>query len=87
MSSELTEEYLNEECLDEEWLDEESLDEACLDPDYVNQEYVKIPDWHMAILQERMARYETEDRSNWRTWEEFEKELLEKLGIEGLTES
>ncbi len=77
MSSEITEEYFNEEYLDEE----------CLDENYVNQEYVKIPDWHMAIIQERMARYQREDRSKWRTWEEFEKELLSKLGIEGLTES
>ena len=82
MSSELTEEYLNEEYLDEEYLNEE-----CLDENYVNQEIVKIPDWHMAIIQERMARYQTEDRSNWRTWEEFEKELLDKLGIDKLPES
>jgi hypothetical protein len=48
---------------------------------------VTIPDWHRAILEERMARYRTEDKTKWRTWEEFEKELLNKLGIEGLTES
>ena len=74
MSSELTEESLYEEYVNEEDLNEESFDE-----NYVNQNYVKIPDWHMAIIQERMARYESEDKSKWRTWEEFEKELLDKL--------
>ena len=57
----------------------EQLNEDHLDPDYVNNEYVKIPDWHMAILEERMERNRTADRSKWRTWEEVEKELLEKL--------
>lgn len=69
MSSELTEEYLDEEYFDEEFVDE----------NYVNHNYVEIPDWHMAILKERMARYESEDKTKWRTWEEFEKELLEEL--------
>ena len=31
--------------------------------DYVNNEYVTIPDWHMAILEERVARYELEDKT------------------------
>ncbi len=53
--------------------------EEYVDQDYVNNEYVSIPDWHMAIIEERMARYKNADRSTWRTWEEFEKELLEKL--------
>lgn len=57
----------------------EQLNEDNLDPDYVNNEYVRIPDWHMAIIEERMARYQNADRSKWRTWDEFEKELLEKL--------
>jgi hypothetical protein len=65
MSSELTEEYLDP-------------DEP-FDQNYVNTNYVKIPDWHMAILEERMARYENADTSTWRTWEEVEKELLDKL--------
>ena len=47
--------------------------------EYVNNEYVTIPDWHMAILKERMARYQNEDKTKWRTWEEFEKELLDEL--------
>ena len=68
MSSELTEEYSNEELLNEEYADE----------NYVNQNYVKIPDWHMAILKERMARYESEP-VEWIPWEEVEKELLDKL--------
>ena len=54
----------------------EQLNEDNLDPDYVNNQYVKIPDWHMAIIKERMARYESEDITKWTTWEEFEKELF-----------
>ena len=73
MSSDPTQEYANAELLNEEYLDE-SVDE-----DYVNQNYVKIPDWHISIIEERMARYESEDKTKWRTWEEFEKELLDKL--------
>ena len=65
MSSEATEEYLNEEW----WLDE----------GYMSPDDVPVPDWHLAILEERMARYQTEDRSKWRTWEEVKKELLEEL--------
>ena len=48
-----------------------------VDENYVNQNYVEIPDWHMAILKERMARYANEDVTKWTTWEEFEKELIE----------
>lgn len=67
MSSELTEEYLKDESFDE---------------NYVNQNYVEIPDWHMAIIEERLARYESEDKTNWSTWEEFEKELLAEFEID-----
>ena len=70
MSSELTQEQPYEEYSDEEHPDE-SFDE-----NYVNQDYVKIPDWHMAIIEERMARYQFEDITKWTTWEEFEKELF-----------
>lgn len=73
MSSELTQEHLCEQSLDGE-SSAESVDE-----NYVNHNYVKIPDWHMAIIEERMARYESEDKTKWRTWEEFEKELLDEL--------
>lgn len=71
MSSELTQEHSYEEYLD----DDEYLDEPT-DENYVNNNYVKIPDWHMAIIEERMARYEFEDKTKWTTWEEFEKELF-----------
>ena len=70
MSSELTEDYSNAGLLNEEYLDE-SFDE-----NYVNQNYVTIPEWHMAILEERMALYKSEDVTKWTTWEEFEKELF-----------
>lgn len=48
MSSELTQEHPYEEYLDEDKSSGEN---------YVNNNYVKIPDWHMAIIEERMARY------------------------------
>jgi hypothetical protein len=57
----------------------EELNEGYLDPDNVNNEYVNIPDWHRAILEERMERHRTADKTKWRTWDEVEKELLEKL--------
>lgn len=47
--------------------------------EYVNNEYVTIPDWHRAILEERMARYRTEDKTKWRTWDELEKELMQEI--------
>lgn len=53
----------------------EQPNEDNLDPEYVNNEYVTIPDWHMAIIEERMARYESEG-TEWTPWEEFEKELF-----------
>ena len=65
MSSELTEEYLNEE---EWWLEE----------GYLNPEDVPVPDWHIAILEERMARYESEP-VEWIPWEEVEKELRQEI--------
>ncbi|HEY4424972.1 MAG TPA: addiction module protein [Pyrinomonadaceae bacterium] len=52
----------------------EQLNEDNLDPDYVNNEYVSIPDWHMAILEERMARYKSE-QVEWTPLEEFAKEI------------
>ena len=66
MSSEVTQEYLNEE----EWWIEEG---------YASPEDVPVPDWHWAILEERMARYESEDKTKWRTWEEIEKELMQEI--------
>ena len=73
MSSELTGEPFIDDYIDE------SVDE-----NYVNQNYVKIPDWHMAIIKERMARYESEDQTKWTTLEEFEKEteqLINSLNV------
>ena len=70
MSSELTQEHPDEEYLDPD----EPIDE-----NYVNRNYVKIPDWHMAIIEERMAHYASEDITKWTTWEEFEKELFEEI--------
>lgn len=66
MSSDLTQQYLNEE----EWWIEEG---------YARPEDVPVPAWHLAILEERRARYRTEDRSKWRTWEEIEKDLMQKI--------
>jgi len=66
MSSEVTQEYINEE----EWWIEEG---------YASPEDVPVPDWHLAILEERMARYESEDKTKWRTWEEIEKELMQEI--------
>ena len=68
MSSELTQEHPDEEYLDPD---------QPFDENYVNNNYVKIPDWHMAIIEERMARYASEDKTKWTTLEEFEKEIAE----------
>jgi hypothetical protein len=65
MSSEVTQEYLNEE---EWWLEE----------GYASPEDVPVPDWHIAILEERMARYETEP-VKWIPWEDVEKELMQEV--------
>jgi len=64
MSSEITEQYLNED----EYFDEEF---------WRLQEDAHVPDWHLAILEERMARYASEDKTKWTTLEEFEKEIEE----------
>ena len=45
------------------------------DADEVSEEYVEIPDWHRKIIEEQLAEYEV-NGSEWRTWEEFEKELI-----------
>lgn len=68
MSSELAQKYLTEDYWDEQYPDE----------DYLNLD-LPVPDWHIAILEERMARYANEDITKWTTWEEFEKELLAEL--------
>jgi hypothetical protein len=66
MSSELAEKFLNEDYWDEDYPDE----------DYLNLNLdLPVPDWHLAILKERMERYRTADKTNWTTLEEFEKEI------------
>jgi Putative addiction module component len=65
MSSEVTQEYLNEE----EWWIEEG---------YASPEDVPVPDWHLAILEERRARYEREP-VEWIPWEEIRDELMQKV--------
>ena len=67
MSSELTEEFLKEEYSDEDWW---------VAHGYLKEEDIPVPDWHLAILEERMALYASEDITKWTTWEEFEKELF-----------
>jgi hypothetical protein len=42
-----------------------------------------VPDWHLAILEERMALYASEDVTKWSTWEEVKKELLQEI-FEGM---
>jgi len=37
---------------------------------------IPVPDWHLAVIEERMARYQTED-TEWTPLEEFEKEIEE----------
>ena len=37
-----------------------------------------VPEWHIQIVEERMARYAREG-TEWTPFEEFEKELLERL--------
>jgi hypothetical protein len=39
---------------------------------------ISVPDWHMEIVRERIARYEREGMQGI-SWEELEKELLEQL--------
>ena len=40
-------------------------------------DHVSVPDWHMEIVEERLARYGGVVEG--RTWEEVEAELLEEL--------
>ena len=46
--------------------------------------YVQIPDWHRAILDERMAKYRADGFIEGRPLEEFEQEI-DKMLEEGLT--
>ena len=38
-----------------------------------------VPDWHLAISEERKALYASEDVTKWRTWEEVKRELLQMI--------
>jgi hypothetical protein len=57
-------------------LTEDYCDEEYPDEDYLNLN-LPVPDWHIAIVEERMARYANEDVTKWTTLEKFEKELEE----------
>ena len=69
MSSELTEEFLKEEYSDDDWW---------VAHGYLNPDDIPVPDWHIAILEERMARYEKEP-VEWIPWEEIKKELMQEI--------
>jgi hypothetical protein len=49
-----------------------------LDYEETIQDDEPVPEWHLQLIEERMARYEKEGWPG-RPWEEHEKELLEKL--------
>jgi len=70
MSSKLTEEFLDEEYSEEGWWLKEG---------YANPEDVPVPDWHIAILEERRALYQSEDITKWPTWEEVQEELMREI--------
>lgn len=44
----------------------------------INDDDILVPDWHLAILDERMARYKSEP-VEWIPWEEIEKELMQEV--------
>ena len=59
--------------------DDENEDEQALwDHIAAGPDKEPVPDWHLELLRERMARYER-DGVEWTPWEEFEKELDEIL--------
>ena len=53
--------------------------EEIINHDISTEDDVPVPDWHLAILEERRARYASEDVTQWRTWEEIEKELMQEI--------
>ena len=69
MSSKTTEELIKEEYSEEDWWVEHG---------YANPDDMPVPDWHLAILKERMARYETEP-VEWIPWEQVKKELMQEI--------
>ena len=75
-----TEESTFEEFVKEfEELTKEFENDDLTQEDIINDEDVPVPDWHLAILDERLARYETEDQTKWKTWEEVQRELLREI--------
>ena len=48
--------------------------EEIINHDISNGDDVPVPDWHLAILEERMARYKSE-QVEWTPLEEFAKEI------------
>lgn len=52
--------------------------EEYVDGWYVSDEDVPVPDWHLAIIKERMERYRREG-TTWTPLEEFEKEVEELM--------
>ena len=46
-----------------------------------NDENRSIPDWHLAVLEERMARYGVHFPDG-KPWEELEKELMQEIAEE-----
>lgn len=47
--------------------------------DEISNQEIAIPEWHKKILDELEAKYRPGDEDGWKTWEEFERELDEKL--------
>jgi len=56
-------------------------DKLSEDYEVSTEEQVPVPEWHLKIIRERMAKYEANGFVG-RTWEEFEKEVTEKFGLE-----
>ena len=69
MSSKPAGEYWKEEYSDDDWWVEHG---------YANPEDVPVPDWHIAILEERMARYQSEP-VEWIPWEDVYKGLMQEI--------
>jgi hypothetical protein len=61
------------EALTKELEKEEFTQDEIIDDD------LPVPDWHLAILEERMRHYQPEDKTEWRTWEEVRRELLQEI--------
>ena len=63
---------------------EEKIDyvQALWDRIAAREAEVPVPDWHRALLAERLAAYEANPDEG-RTWEEVEAELLKKLDDQG----